>query len=92
MIFITKIKQELPMSFSDEISTKNYTLRVKGILTGLDWSGWFGDMTVEQDVERGETIIQGMIVDPAELYGLISRLRNLGLTLISVESVKKDES
>jgi hypothetical protein len=73
------------MTFSEKIPETKYTIRVKGILNGSDWSGWFGDMTVEQDVERGETVVQGMIMDPAELYGLISRLRNLGLILISVE-------
>ena len=80
------------MNFSEEIPKTNYTLRVKGILSGLDWSGWFGDMSIVQDVERGETIIQGMIVDPAELYGLISRLRNLGLTLISVEPAENEKA
>jgi len=42
-------------------------------------------MSITQDEERAETIIQGTIIDSADLYGLISRLRNLGLTLISVE-------
>ena len=80
------------MNLPKEIPETKYTIRVNGILSGLEWSSWFGDMTVEQDVERGETVIQGMIIDPAELYGVISRLRNLGLTLISVEPAGKSEA
>jgi len=73
------------MGLPEEKSETIYTLQVKGILNGLDWSYWFGDMSITQDEERAETIIQGTIIDSADLYGLISRLRNLGLTLISVE-------
>ncbi len=80
------------MNLLKEIPETTYTIRVKGILSGLDWSSWFGDMTIMQDTERGETVIQGMVVDPAELYGVISRLRNLGLTLISVEPAGKSEA
>ena len=76
---------ELPMKLSDELSGIEYTFRVKGRLKELDWSAWFGGMTILEDANPGETVIQGMIVDSAELYGIISRLRNLGLTLISVE-------
>ena len=79
------------MNLQEDIE-KNYIIRVKGILSGMDWSGWFGDMKIEQDAERGETVLRGKIVDSAELYGLISRLRNLGLTLISVEPVDHEET
>ncbi len=79
------------MNLPKDISETKYTIRVKSILSGLDWSSWFGDMTIVQDLERSETVIQGMVADPAELYGLISRLRNLGLTLISVEPAGKDK-
>lgn len=73
------------MIFPEERPETKYTLRVKGILSELDWSDWFGDMSIKQDVEHGETVIEGMIIDSADLYGLISRLRDLGLMLISVE-------
>ena len=80
------------MNSPKEIPETKYAIRVKGILSGLEWSSWFGDMTVEQDMERGETVIQGMIIDPADLYGVISRLRNLGLILISVEPASKSKA
>lgn len=79
------------MHYPEKIPETKYVIRVKGILSGPDWSSWFGEMTVEQDKERGETVIQGMVMDPADLYGLISRLRNLGLTLISVEPIDENQ-
>ncbi len=46
------------------------------------WSDWLGDlqMTYEDD----ETVLWGEVADQAALYGIIARLRNLGLTLVSV--------
>ena len=78
------------MDSPEEKPDTKYTLRAKGILNGLDWSDWFGDMSIEQDIERGETVIEGMITDSADLYGLTSRLRNLGLTLISIEPTRTE--
>jgi hypothetical protein len=62
-----------------------YAFRIKGCLSASDWSGWFGTMTLAVDADRGETRLEGQIIDQAELYGLLARLRNLGLVLISVE-------
>lgn len=62
-----------------------YTIRVKGCLPAPDWAEWFGGMTLIIDETRGETCLRGPIADQAELYGLLARLRNLRLTLLSVE-------
>ncbi len=78
--------------FPEVVPSREYEIRVKGHLIDLDWSGWFGDMTVLQDNCTGETIIQGKVLDTAELYGLITRLRNLGLPLISVIPLNKGKS
>jgi hypothetical protein len=75
----------VPMKSPEEMSGMEYTIRVKGCLNELDWSGWFGNMNVLLDENRCETILKGVIGDSAELYGLISKLRNLGLVLISIE-------
>ena len=62
-----------------------YELRVNGRLS-QKMRTWFEDMTltVDETTSPSQTIIQGVIRDQAALYGLINRLRDLGLALISV--------
>ena len=59
-----------------------YTIRVKGHL-GPQWSEWFDWMavTLEQD---GTTTLSGPVVDQSALHGMLVRIRDLGLELISV--------
>jgi hypothetical protein len=59
-----------------------YQLRVKGHL-GAQWGAWFGGMTVTQTA-NGETLITGLVADQAALYGLLRKVRDLGLPLLSV--------
>lgn len=63
-------------------------IRVKGRIEG-HWSSWFEDLTIEHT--DGETILSGTVIDQASLYGLLARLRDLGLPLVSVESQAEDE-
>ena len=49
------------------------------------WSEWLADLKVTH-TEQNETILAGPIADQAALYGLITRLRDLGIKLVSVES------
>ncbi len=51
----------------------------------FNWSEWFEGMTIRH-TEQDETILCGTIVDQAALYGLLTKLRNLGLSLVSVNS------
>jgi hypothetical protein len=60
----------------------HYQIRVKTHLD-LDWSAWFDDLAVAHDAD-GCTTISGRVADQAALYGLISKARNLGLTLVAV--------
>ncbi len=53
----------------------------------FNWSEWFEGMTIRH-TERDETILCGTVVDQAALYGLLAKLRNLGLPLVSVNSVE----
>jgi hypothetical protein len=62
-----------------------YEIRVKGCLDEAFWADWFGDMEFSIDPDLGETTLRGPFADQAELYGLLSRLRNKGLILISVQ-------
>lgn len=62
----------------------NYDIRVKGDL-GPQWAGWFDGLTVIP-AEDGDTLLTGPIVDQAALYGLLRKLRDIGLPLVSVTS------
>ncbi|MBM3143435.1 MAG: hypothetical protein FJ010_00430 [Chloroflexi bacterium] len=56
------------------------------------WSGWFDGLTVSHpDSDREATLLSGLVADQAALYGIISRLRDLGLQLTSVSSEEMEE-
>jgi hypothetical protein len=59
-------------------------IRVKGQLAP-EWSAWFDGLTVTQDAE-GVTTISGRVADQSALYGLLARVQDLGLTLLSVSA------
>ena len=59
-----------------------YTIRIKGHLD-VDWSQWLDPMTIKHE-EDGTTVLTGTVTDPPEMYGLLIKLRDLGLALISV--------
>ena len=64
-----------------------YRIRVKGQLDD-NWSDWFEALDIS--VEGGETILSGQIADQAALHGLFIRIRDMNLTLLSVEQIKPD--
>ena len=59
-----------------------YEIRVKGRLSGEQWTSWFDDLTVT--FARGESTLRGVALDHAALYGLLARLRDLAIPLVSV--------
>ena len=63
-----------------------YHIRVKGHL-GREWTDWFGGLTITA-LDNGETLFTGLLVDQAALYGVLRTVRDLGLPLLSVNSVK----
>jgi hypothetical protein len=65
----------------DDLPTR-YQIQVRGTLDPR-WSGWFDQLTISHDAE-GNTLLAGLLSDQAALYGLINRLRDLGLTLLAV--------
>ena len=60
-------------------------IRVHGQL-GPEWSGWFAGLTVSPEPD-GTTLLAGQLADQAALHGLLAAIRDLGLSLISVETV-----
>ncbi len=67
-----------------------YEIRVKGCVDESFWADWFAGLEFTIDLDRAETTLRGPLADQAELFGLLSRLRNKGLTLISVQQVRQD--
>jgi hypothetical protein len=61
-----------------------YAIRVEGCLT-IQWVEWFEGLTLIQ--ENGETLLTGPVTDQAALYGLLKKVRDLGMPLISVNRV-----
>jgi hypothetical protein len=63
-------------------------IRMKGQIDE-HWAEWFGGLTITH-TDQGETVLTGTVVDEAAMYGLLAKIRDLGLQLISVNSTKQD--
>ena len=68
----------------------SYEIRIKGHLEH-EWTAWFGDLTITPE-EDGDTLITGPVIDQAALYGVLKKIRDLGLPLISVNPVRPDRT
>ena len=66
-----------------------YQIRVTGHL-GADWTDWFEGLTITQE-DNGDTLLTGSVVDQAALYGLLKKVRDVGLPLVSVNPVLCNE-
>jgi hypothetical protein len=62
--------------------TVHYEIRVNGVLDS-GWSAWFDGLEITSD-EHGHTTIAGAVADQAALYGLLAKIRDLGLELLEV--------
>jgi hypothetical protein len=65
-----------------------YEIRLQGRLDER-WTAWFDGMTIEPAPD-GVTVLRGLIVDQAALHGVLTRLRDLGVPLISVKPTNED--
>jgi hypothetical protein len=63
-----------------------YQIMIKGQLSPR-WTDWFEGLTITLE-ENGETLLTGAIVDQAALHGVLKKVRDLGLPLLSVNSVE----
>lgn len=69
---------------SDDLSKQAIQIKIQGHLD-LDWSEWFDGLSFTHE-EDGTTVLTGSGLDQAALHGLLAKVRDLGLTLLSVES------
>ena len=67
-----------------------YQIRLKGHL-GRQWTDWFDGLTITLE-DNGETLLTGPVADQAALHGLLKKMRDLGMPLISVIGVKHDQA
>jgi len=63
-----------------------YEFKIKGHL-GSQWADWFEGLTIKLE-DDGDTLLTGLVLDQAALHGLLKKVRDLGMPLISVIRVK----
>ncbi len=66
-----------------------YQVRLQGHL-GDEWTDWFDGLTITLE-EDGDTLLTGPVIDQAALHGLLKKVRDLGLPLVSVVPVQSNE-
>ena len=62
-----------------------YQIRIKGHL-GQQWTDWFDGLTITLE-EDGITLLNGSVIDQAALHGILKKIRDLGMPLLSVNIV-----
>ena len=67
-----------------------YEIRIDGHL-GTRWAAWFDGLAITSDGD-GTTVLRGSIVDQAALHGLLQKLRDVGIPLISLTQVPCDQT
>ena len=74
----------------DALQPVVYEIRIQGHLENHR-ADWFGDMTITR-LPDGPTVLTGTVVDQAALHGLLSRIRDIGALLISVQRLDSPPS
>jgi hypothetical protein len=74
---------------SGQGSPARYEIRIEGLLDS-HWAAWFESLKVEN--EGTQTVISGLLADQAALHGVLAKIRDLGLCLVSVRRLNLDEA
>jgi hypothetical protein len=59
-----------------------YQIRIQGALD-QSWSDWFDGFTISR--QNGETLLVGRVIDQAALHGILAKINDLGLSIVSIE-------
>lgn len=81
---------ETQSSTGDRYEPGYYEIRIKGHLDD-HWAGWFEGLTLTFE-ETGDTLLTGPVTDQAALQGLLKKVRDLGMPLISVNPVNPGQA
>ena len=81
---------EAHASTEDHYEPGIYEIRIKGHLADR-WADWFGGLTITLE-ENGDTLLTGPVVDQAALHGLLRKVRDLGMILVSVNRVGPNQA
>ncbi|MBM3128623.1 MAG: hypothetical protein FJ009_08385 [Chloroflexi bacterium] len=79
-----------PTAKSDPDQSQVYQIRIAGHL-GAQWTDWFDGMTITLE-DNGDTLLTGKVVDQAALYGLLKKVRDLGMSLVAVSPVEHGQA
>ncbi len=77
-------------SIEDHHEPERYEIRIKGHLDDK-WADWFDGLTITRE-DNGETLLTGPVVDQAALHGLLRKVRDLGMPLLSVTRVRPGQA
>ena len=67
-----------------------YQIKIQGHL-GSEWTDWFEGLTLTLE-DNGATLLTGSVVDQAALHGLLRKVRDLGMPLLSVNPVEPGQA
>ncbi len=81
---------ETHASTEDHYEPGVYEIRVKGHLDDK-WADWFEGLTITRE-DNGDTLLTGPVIDQAALHGLLKKVRDLGLPLVSVSPLEHGPS
>lgn len=81
---------ETEVSTADHHEPELYEIRLKGHLDDR-WADWFGGLTITLK-DNGDTLLTGPVVDQAALHGLLRKVRDLGVPLLSVKRVEPGQA
>jgi hypothetical protein len=77
-------------SIEDHHEPERYEIRIKGHLDDK-WADWFEGLTITRE-DNGETLLTGPVVDQAALHGVLRKVRDLGMPLLSVSRVRPSQA
>jgi hypothetical protein len=69
--------------------TQIYQIRVRGHLSDA-WTEWFDGLSIE-NLPNGEALLSGPVVDKAALHGLLTKVRDLNLTLVAMTLIEPEQ-
>ena len=76
------MSNEIQRETSEKAQPLVYQIRIKGHL-GPQWTDWFGGLTITLE-DNGDTLLTGPVVDQAALHGVLRKVRDLGMPLVSI--------